>query len=273
MARVVNLSELNSYIRNYFDRIGINNLQSAHAGRVRAYFIENLSNIGRFSYRDFEKFGNLSPLENGNDHLNRQDGWQALTEEVSDIDTLTYGTGILYIDGEMEIPPYEDSPGDVIRGDEYSDCDRAGESRIKQLEPEDGTKFEENPGDGGWQNGYEWRLQTYSLESEIVYKEIMASFVDEEIENKPGEPDSDNDADFYWLDNEKQNFPFIVVNSTTPKSVKTFLESWSGVYGPYESIVELALDDWPPKAFGGITYTGGGIPAILDFISPVNEVP
>ena len=66
----------------------------------------------------------------------------------------------------------------------------------------------------------------------------------------------------------------MVINSTRPASVKTFLEEWEGKNGMYdEELPELAKDTYPPKKHEGIKYVKGGITAILDFISPLEETP
>ena len=59
MARI-NLSEINLYIKNFFERIGLRDLEKVHADRIKQWLIENLSNIGRYSVRDFERTGNLN---------------------------------------------------------------------------------------------------------------------------------------------------------------------------------------------------------------------
>ena len=121
----VNLQELNNFIHNMYTDVGVNEKEGPGAS-IQQYLIDNLSNIGRYSHRDFERFGNYVSQEGDADHFDRQDGWVALTEEVPSIDHLTYGTGILYIHGEMEIPPYEDDPGDNIFGDEFYHVDKTG---------------------------------------------------------------------------------------------------------------------------------------------------
>ena len=108
---VINLSEINQYIKNLFDRINLRDLEAHHADRIRKWFVNNLSNVGRYAVRDFERFGNLASLgkpynDNRGSHFDRSDGWVSLTEEVPDIDHLTYGTGMLYVHGEMELPLY-----------------------------------------------------------------------------------------------------------------------------------------------------------------------
>ena len=118
----VNLQELNEYIFNMQNQVGTADGSTA----VKQYLIDNLSNVGRYAHRDFERFGNYVSQEGDADHFDRQDGWVSLTEEVPSIDHLTYGTGVLYIHGEMEIPPYEDDPGDNIFGDEFYHVDKTG---------------------------------------------------------------------------------------------------------------------------------------------------
>ena len=101
----INLRQLNDYIKNYYDQIQISDLDTLHTAAVQEWFKENLSVIGRYGHRDFERFG---LLKSNSGRLGRQDGWVSLTEEVPHQNHLTYGTGALYIHGEMEIPKVSD---------------------------------------------------------------------------------------------------------------------------------------------------------------------
>ena len=39
----VNLGQLNQYVKNYYDQIGLPDLEAHHAERIRDWFKENLS--------------------------------------------------------------------------------------------------------------------------------------------------------------------------------------------------------------------------------------
>ena len=129
----VTQEEMNQYIKNMYGTIGLPELEAAHAATVKTFLIENLSNIGRYSHRDFERFGNrLYQYPQRVEVHGRQDGWQALTKEVPHLDHLTYGTGILYIHGEMEIAPDEDDPFDPMINDEAYHVNRDGDQYVYQ---------------------------------------------------------------------------------------------------------------------------------------------
>lgn len=304
----VNLQELNNFIHNMYNDVGVNEKEGPGAS-IQQYLIDNLSNIGRYSHRDFERFGNYVSQEGDNDHFDRQDGWVAVTEEVPNIDHLTYGTGILYIHGEMEIPPYEDDPGDNIFGDEFYHVDKTGGTKHiydDVVNPErykdwGGSSasliasyhpiiapFAGSRGDGGVFSGYvwEWKEEThtgtigdgrwlYETITDAVGGEFVEEFqaIDEPYTNEETPP-IHYDEKIYNLDNERNHFPYVVINSTRPASVKTFLEEWEGKNGMYdEELPELCKPSYPPKKYEGIKYVKGGITAILDFISPLEETP
>ena len=195
----INLSEINQYIKNLFDRINLRDLEAHHADRIRKWFVNNLSNIGRYAVRDFERFGNLEslgkPYNDGRPvHFDRADGWVSLTEEVPDIDHLTYGTGMLYVHGEFELPLYwpEQSKdgygeaGDHIYDDEFHQTNYSGTQKhifqrtrndpppVFWYEPEP-TKARPNKrlgpapdwGDQGWEHGYLWH-DTPDVDQDIL---------------------------------------------------------------------------------------------------------
>ena len=82
----INLQEINEFTRNLYDRINVRNIDAAHAARIRNWFVGNMSNVGRYSIRDFERFGMLSTNQSNDSRIHkRQDGWQSVTEEVPDL--------------------------------------------------------------------------------------------------------------------------------------------------------------------------------------------
>ena len=225
------------------------------------------------------------------------------------IDHLTYGTGILYIHGEMEIPPYEDDPGDNIFGDEFYHVDKTGGTKHiydDVVNPERFMDWETSSaeliatylshvqpdaashGDGGEYAGYVWEWQEethtgtigdgrwlYETITDAVGGEFVEEFqaIDEPYTNEETPP-IHYDEKIYNVDNERNHFPYVVINSTRPASVKAFLQDWEGKNGMYdEELPELAKASYPPRRHNGIKYVKGGIPAILDFISPLEETP
>ena len=311
----INTQELNNFIHNFQEQVGINELKSGKSEAVTEFLIDNLSNIGRYSYRDFERFGNRISQEGDDDHFDRQDGWVALTEEVPSIDHLTYGTGILYIHGEMEIPPYEDDPGDNIFGDEFYHVDKTGATKHiyddfvmpKHYKdwglgsPELGQTYNvmyqplftipgvgTAMGDLGRELGMVWEFYEekdetgtigdgrwlYETITDAVGGEFLDEYTAKEPETNEEDPPIHNDDEIYNLDNERNHYPYIVIHSARPASIKTFLEDWEEKNGMYdEELPVLAKDTYPPKKHGGIKYVKGGIDAILDFISPLEETP
>ena len=308
----VNLQELNNFIHNMQNQVGVNEKEGPGES-IKQYLIDNLSNVGRYSHRDFERFGNYVSQEGDDDHFDRQDGWVALTEEVPSIDHLTYGTGVLYIHGEMEIPPYEDNAGDNIFGDEFYHVDKTGDTKhiyedvvnperfidwegvsssltnsySSLLRTEEGG-MPSDRGDGGERFGYVWEFKEETHEGTIgdgrwLYETITDAVGGEFVEEfqAVGEPYTNResppihyDDKIYNVDNERNHFPYVVINSTRPASIKTFLEGWRGNNGMYDGQLPiLAQSSYPPKKHGGIKYVKGGITAILDFVSPLEETP
>lgn len=293
---VVNTDALNEYVSNFNETININALEGVHAGRVISYFRDTLSNIGRYSYKDFERFGNLVAQED--DNKARQDGWVSLTQEVPHIDHLTYGTGILYIHGEMEIPPYETSPGKQIKGTDFSAVgeDQYIRSPIISTTPEEAQNlyFKQDPPEllpptpadhtlYPWNLGYLWDFKKDSSGPSVPGTNGSKYWYYNTILNEVGAigPDSAgsnnivatgyNDASLYLVDNERNNFPWVVVNSGAPESVSSFLDAWKNDKGMYDNqFPSYCQPDFPPISSGGINYKSGkSITYILDFISPL----
>ena len=341
MARI-NLSEINQYIKNFFDRIGLRDLEKEHAERIKQWLIENLSNIGRYSVRDFERTGNLNSFGKHpyNDmrpvHHDRADGWVSLTEEVPDIDHLTYGTGMLYVHGEMELPEYwkeqGGKPGDHMYNDEFHQVNYSGTQKYlyQQVgngglsggapvyipnfwyEPEFGDDDVRVPGrtppttaaglspgwgDQDWMFGYLWEEEVavpaqivngtfkepngtvplYSDQVAWFYGTITYTIGGDQVRERQGDAaDGDNDDLVYHLDNERNNYPWRVVNGATAKSVKTMLEEVikeksNGMYD--ESLPALAEDVGTYAPLEGLKFVKDKIDGIVNFISPVDEVP
>lgn len=285
----INLNELNQYVKNYYDQIGLPDLEAHHAGRIREWFKENLSLIGVYGHRDVGRFGNFKSEEEDNDHFGRADGWVSLTEEVPDIDHLTYGTGILYIHGEMEIPENEDGiaqPKDNIFGDEFYHVDKTGGTKHIYEDVVDFDWWQEDA-DNGPMVGYQWNWNTETVtgtkgDGRWLYEtisDVSGGIYWKEVLGTPsgnGEtPTEMNDDAVYNVDNDRHHFPWVVINSAQIKSVKSFLEDyWDGQNGMYDSdLPELAQPSYPPKKHGGIKFVKSGVDGILDYISPLDEVP
>ena len=312
----VNLQELNDVVHNMYSDVGVN---EKSGGNVSQWLIDNLGDTGRYGYRDYERFGNRIAQEGDDDHFDRQDGWTSLTEEVPNIQHLTYGTGILYIHGEMEIPDYENSPLDHIFGDEFYHVDKTGGTKHiydqviypKRFISWDMTtpsrnleyKLHVQPlalrrGDQGkvagfvWEfyddeideNGYDIYLSNpgtigdgrwlYETITDAVGGEFLEEMTAAEPETNEEDPPVHNDHEIYNLDNERNHFPWLVINSGRTESIKSFLEGWEGDKGMYDDeFPKLAKPSWPPKKHDGIKFVKKGIDGILDFMSPIEETP
>ena len=311
----VNIRELNQFVKNYYDQIGLPDLEAHHAGRIKEWFKENLSLIGTYGHRDFARFGNFKSVSEDNDHFGRADGWVSLTEEVPDIDHLTYGTGMLYIHGEMEIPFNEDAPAipmDNIFGDEFYHVDKDGSTKHIYDDADDPDRFVDwgssstslrssyatlpaiqaqvnDRGDGGALAGYVWENETETHsgtegDGRWLYQSITDAAGGIFLEEVLGRLQAVTAQllqclqlmrNVYNIDNDRHHFPWIVVNSTAPVSVKSFLEDyWQGENGMYDSdFPALAKGTYPPLRHGGIKYVKSGVRGILDYISPLNEAP
>ena len=290
----INLQELNQYIKNYYDKVGLSELEEHHAARIREWFKENLSTIGTYAHRDFARFGNLKSENEDDDHFGRADGWVALTEEVPDVDHLTYGTGVLYIHGEMEIPKGKykiAQEKDHIFGDEFYHVDKTGATKhIYQdlINPERFIDWNDDRGDKGAKVGYVWdfveedHLGTIG-DGRWLYETITDAVGGVWLEEKLAAPSGNgatptvfNDEEVYNIDNDRHHFPWVVINSAKIKSIKDFLDEWEGKNGMYdEELPQLAKDvgSYPPLVQGGIKYVKAGKDGILDFLSPIDEVP
>lgn len=291
---LINLREINDYIRNLYSRVGLEDLQEFHASRIREWFIENMSNVGRYANRDFEKFGSLNTARPTNNNIQkRQDGWQSVTEEVPDIDHITYGTGILYIHGEMEVPRSETAPGNQIVNDEYCHVSKNDTQHFQvAVGGEQKGAFNETQDGSNVIQGYKWNFSSetptgdensdnwfYDTIIETVAAPKMSSY------NKSWTPQTMssatattpavfNDAQIYHIDNERNHYPFIIINSGQPASINTLLQSLNGKNGMYDNTVPAiatATGTYPP--ISGIEITDGSRVSILDYISPLNETP
>jgi hypothetical protein len=290
----INLNELNQFVKNYYDQIGLSDLEAHHAGRIREWFKDNLSLIGVYAHRDAGRFGNFKSENEDDDHFGRADGWVSLTEEVPDIDHLTYGTGVLYVHGEMEIPSNEDGiavPKDNIFGDEFYHVDKTGATKhIYQdlINPERFIDWNDDRGDKGAKVGYVWDFVEEDHTGTIgdgrwLYETITDTvggvFFEEKLAAPSGNgetPTVFNDDEVYNVDNDRHHFPWVVINSAKIKSIKDFLDEWEGKNGMYdEELPQLAKDvgTYPPHVQGGIKYVKAGKDGILDFLSPIDEVP
>lgn len=292
---IISLSEVNNFIKNFYDRVGLRNLEAAHASRIREWFVSNMSNIGRYAVRDFERFGSLNTTEGANlDQQKRQDGWQALTEEVPDIDHITYGTGMVYVHGEMEIPSYEDGSGNRIKGDEYGHRNRAPTpvDHFQVSIASAKSTFNETQDGSNVIQGYKWNFGTETPlgnEGNSYFDwEIIMDTVGNPVKLSSWNPNTKtytasassttpatfNDASLYHVDNERNHYPFIIINSAQPGSLNTLLTNLNGDNGMYDGeLPSLAKGTYPPKKEGGLTITSDDRVAILDFISPLNETP
>jgi len=312
----VNLQELNDFVANMYSNVGV---IGSGGDAVSQWLIDNLGDTGRYGYRDYERFGNRIAQEGDDDHFDRQDGWTSLTEEVPNIQHLTYGTGILYIHGEMEIPDYENSPLDHIFGDEFYHVDKTGATkhiyedliyprrflswdtttptRVSDYKPHVQPQAMKH-GDRGtlagfvWEfyddfddeNGYDIYLSNpgtigdgrwlYETITDAVGGEFLEEMTAAEPETNEEDPPVHNDHEIYNLDNERNHFPWLVVNSGRTESIKSFLQGWEGKNGMYdEELPKLAKPSYPPKKHGGIKFVKKGIDGILDFMSPIEETP
>ena len=313
----INLNELNQFVKNYYDQIGLSDLEAHHAGRIREWFKDNLSLIGVYAHRDAGRFGNFKSENEDDNHFGRADGWVSLTEEVPDIDHLTYGTGVLYVHGEMEIPENEDGlavPKDNIFGDEFYHVDKTGATKHiyeDVVNPERFIDWNSSTNDlrstyatayraAGYADtrgqpsqdkyvGYVWEEEEETHTGTIgddrwLYEHVTdvsgGVYLDEKLAAPSGNgetPTVFNDEEVYNIDNDRHHYPWIVINSAQVKSVQTFLQDyWEGQNGMYDSdLPELAVQvgTYPPVVHGGIKYVKSGVDGILDYVSPLDEVP
>ena len=282
----INLNRVNEYINNYYDQIQLGDLDKLHTDQVKEWFKENLSVIGRYGHRDFERFGRL---KSNDGNVGRQDGWVALSEEVPSLDQLTFGTGVLYIHGEMETPD-----GDKIENDEYNHVDKSGTHHIYEdtTKPkrflssgsENGVSYgdqgENGAADPRQPGGFVWKFEEEDRPSgdgddQWRYESITDCVGGDRIEEKTATPEAEketpavfNDEDVYHLDNERNNYPFVIVQSAQPQSIKDFLEeNMQGKNGMYDDeLPSLAQSSYPPTK--GIKVD---VDAIVEYISPLED--
>ena len=266
----IRLSEVNSYVRSIYDQVDLSGLVNTHAATIRAWFIANMSKIGRYSNRDFERFGNLYSTSGDPEQQGRQDGWVSVTEEVTDIDNVTYGTGIVYIHGEMEVP----GQGNLIKNSGFSSQDANG-----------GEKFESVVGardgallfsDAGPLSGIEWEFEQTTTAT-YAYTQIVESVSGINVQPSTSTPSASattpsefNDSSLYHLDNERNNYPMIIINSAAPESIDRLLrDNIDGQTGMYDgSMPSVSMDSFGPKK--GMAVSEGDRKKILDYISPTN---
>jgi len=289
---LVNLKEVNSYVQNLLDRVSIRELTTDHAERIREWFVSNMSNIGRYAHGNQEKFGSRNPSDTDDNIQGRQDGWQSVTEEVPHLDHITYGTGILYINGEMEVPRNEENSGNHIQNDEFCHVDKTGEVHHFEVNVSSAKgDFTETQDGSDVTEGYAWNFPSSTPSGEEGsgkwrYDSIIAGTVNIALPSYnsewsagtasthvPGIRTTFNDAEVYHLDNERNHYPYIIVNSGQPASINTLLETLQGQNGMYDDELPAiaSTDTYPPSSL--IEITEAGAAAIMDFISPINETP
>jgi hypothetical protein len=272
------IAQANKSIANLYNESDIGALETTHAERIRKYFQNNLSNVGRYSLKDFERFGNLVPQTAMG--VARQDGWVALTEEAPHINHLTFGTGILYIHGEMEIASYEKDEGgkNLIQGDEFNAVSKTDEQHFidPYVQPyflpsiyfdtiAQGVEWDwvEGPEIGPQGTDYYYNAMIFEVGGvELPAENVILT-----------EPTGENDAEIYYLNNERNNFPWVILNSGAPESVGNLLEELENTNGMYDGLlpaIAIRTGTFPPVVTGGIKYVGGGIKSIKDFISPLD---
>ena len=308
----VKFEQVNTFVKNLFSRTDAGNLENSHSGRIRAWFIANMSKIGRYAHRDFERFGNLRP-NNVLKHQGRQDGWVSLTEEVPDPKHTTYGTGVLYIHGELDLPegnPIENdcfSPiapnGKEVGGPSGAEVGGQFNSEVRgRFVPPDEHAHEADATTG--KSGYAWSFTEEATPylSYIPYAQIMETVsgirMKRHIRASSGgkynvnagyrstpfatatatTPSVFNDTELYELDNERNNYPMVIINSAAPESVDRLLaqriNGHNGMYdGKLPEIVKRSALNVNMKV------DTNGRKMILDHISPltadypVEEVP
>ena len=289
----VNFPQLNSYVKSLFNQVNIDQLTGAHASVIRAWFIANMTKIGRFSNRDFERFGNLK-TEYPSQKQGRQDGWVALTEEVPEIESVAYGTGALYIHGEMEVPGTKKG----IQNDCFRQCAPDGSPlylrRSYETDLQKGSfssydsisakAIEDTTAD--FSKGFEWEfaeIPEVTTNRGFTYETVMRSvsgflMVDREAREpkvtNTTTPSTFNDSQVYESQprGERHNYPWVIINSSSPESVDRLLK---GVFARTNGMYDKQL----PAGFTGdfgprkkVTCSESDRKAILNFISPTIEI-
>ena len=278
----VNLGELNNYVKSLYNQVNLEELTGIHAEAIRAWFIENMTKIGRYSNRDFERFGSLSSTQ---DRQGRQDGWVALTEEVADIDAVTYGTGALYIHGEMEIPG--STAG--IKGDTFHHCDATGQDFIKTPKSYGDTKGgfsgEDRTSDQGENEpdfalGFVWSFVEIQPQSgNHGYTDIVKSVsgipiasekaILPKVTSGRATPSRFNDGSVYHLSNERNNYPWVIINSTQPKSIDNLLKNtFNNDTGMYDRRTPWIARKGGYAPGNRVKVTTADRQEILNYISP-----
>jgi hypothetical protein len=307
----VKFSAVNSFVENLFNRTDAGSLENSHSGRIRSWFINNMSKIGRYAHRDHERFGNLVPSNRGV-YQGRQDGWQSLTEEVPDPKHTTYGTGVVYIHGEIELPE-----GKPIANDCFSHTSPVGaamdyiegkfSAEVTGAFTQNGTKMsdlsiEVDPNDTDSQAGYVWELGVATPSADpIPYSQIVHSVsgiqggTRQIISGAGGAynvhggyrgalrptaskatPSVFNDDAVYELGNERNNYPMVIINSAAPVSIDRLLVNRiNGQNGMYDNVLPALAtggDDKLP-ATSKMKVTAAGRKMLLDHISPLSSNP
>lgn len=265
----IRLSTVNRFVKTLYSQVDLRGLVGLHASSIRTWFISNMSNIGRYSNRDFERFGNLYSTSGDPEQQGRQDGWVSVTEEVTDIDHITYGTGIVYIHGEMEVP----GQGNLIKNSGFSSQDANGDGKFESVVgARDGAlEFE----DAGAIEGVEWNFEQTTTAT-YTYTQIVESVSGINVQPSTSTPSASattpsefNDSSLYHLDNERNNYPMIIINSAAPESIDRLLrDNIDGQTGMYDgSIPSVSISSFGPKK--GMEVSEGDRKKILEYISPI----
>lgn len=305
----IKFSEVNQFVQNLYEQTNISSLLLSHASVVRAWFVANMTKIGRYSHRDFERFGNLTP---SNDNQGRQDGWVSMTEEVSDPDHISYGTGVLYVQGELELPEGNPIENDCFSNQtpeggmtDYIQDYVSGSTRGAYTNTDIGQNpsivIERDPNDPespleGFINGFSNAVIPNGgiFPYAMIYQSVSGIQLKNHIRSASGNayninggysarlvpsatsttPSEFNDAEVYELDNERNNYPMVIINSAQPESINHLLVSQiSNKNGMYDDTLPAILDahsqnELPVKS-GGMKITARGREMILAHISPL----
>lgn len=304
----VKLSEVNTFVSNLYEQVDVKDLTASAANAIRFWFLSNMTNIGRYSNRDFERFGRLNGSSGGASRKQgRQDGWVSVTEEVTEIDHITYGTGILYIHGEMQIPTRDVT----IKNGCFRNCDADGVEQIYDEEPNSSTGsfkairgshelpvLEEgefyDPDDLPDPTGVTWEFikrTSKRKDGMIPYRDIIKSVsgVDtptsitkygetpEYSVTRPqaysGVTATFNDSTVYDKANERHHFPLIIINSAQTKSIDTMLDQTfnneNGMYDGRLPRITSRRGNFEVKNDMQVSATSKQ--RILDYISPLTN--
>ena len=300
----VRLDEVNTFVSNLYNQLDVKDLTANAAGAIRSWFLANMSTIGRYSNRDFERFGRLNGSAS---KQGRQDGWIAVTEEVSEIDHISYGTGILFINGEMQLPTRETT----IANSCFRNCDENGEDQIYDERPNvypgpyyarvlreliielpklaEGEEYdaEDPPPSPGFLWGWIERRTFAQDGGKIGYHNIMRSVggIEPRTHNgngtysvtRPqaysGVTATFNDSQVYDVDNERHNFPLIIINSAQPESISTMLDQTFNNSDGVRGIPQVAKrrGNYGPK--NRMQVSSSDKKKIMEYISPLSTDP